>query len=316
MFRPLAPYLVLAVCSGGFAAPPSGTKEAPPSFAWFGDKPLAPNVMKGVDYAWLKPGLNLNGHTISVLGWTLPQFHTANGKVQARVTYFSNRFPSLLQYALVSAGKGRLKVATEGDLQLQGQVVDFKPASAASQFLGGFGKFSETLTWNLALVDRRTREVVAGFQHQLVNHTDSAWALDSQTQAWADAWAPALVAAAWNDQPDTVAQEAPAPAAAPPAPEPAAPAPVATPAPVAAPAPPPAPMQAPVPEPPAPIQAPAEPAKAAPPAQSPAPAGKSDIQGLADDLERLDRLRQQGIIKEEEYQVLKERAIANATRKP
>jgi len=52
--------------------------------------------------------------------------------------------------------------------------------------------------------------------------------------------------------------------------------------------------------------------------QAPAPAepAKTAIQELAADLERLDRLRQQGLLKEDEYQALKEQVIRKATQKP
>ena len=317
MVRPLAPFLVLAVCASGFAAPPA-PQDPPPSPAWFSGQPLAPKAMQGVDYAWLKPGLNLNGHTISVVAWSQPDFPAPKARERAGAARFTSQFPPLLNDALTAAGKGRIRIGDHGDLELRGQVVEFKAGSVMAQFLGGFGHFTEVLAWNLALVDSHTREVLAGFHHRLVNHSQEATSnLDIQTQAWALAWAPAFIAAAWNAQPDRVAEEpAPAPVAAqvpqPPIPAPAPPPPAPVP-PVPAPEPAPAPEPPPAPAPPAPA-----PVEAAAPAQAPAPAetAKSPTQRLADDLERLGRLRQQGTLKEDEYQVLKQRAISNASKEP
>ena len=273
MLRPLAHLFLVAALSCGLAgaAPETG---GGPSLAWFAGKPLAQEVMKGTDYAWIKPGLNLNGHVLSIRDWSRSPSDSSSPRETAQVNRFSGRLREAVRRALGSA-PGTLKVADEGDLHLLGRVVEVKTAGFLSKALWGFSDPTERAAWDIALVDGRSREVLAGFHHRVSTQTGpDAPTLDDLTQSWADAWARAFISAAWSAQPEPVAV---AVAAAPPAAIPA----------------------------PAPV--PAQPA--AEPAGAP-------IQELAADLERLDRLHRQGLLKDDEYQSLRDQAVRKASSRP
>lgn len=274
MLRPLARPALIAFLSSGLAvAAPGPDTAAPPSLSWFAGKPLAPDGLKGVDYAWIKPGLNLNGHSITLRDWDQPPPGSFSHQDITRMNRFSFRLRDAVKIALASSGKGKLLLGNEEDLVLMGRVLELKEVG----FMG-LGKGMESAAWDIALVDGRTREVLAGFHQKVVirNRQDTV-DLEDRAQAWADAWAANFIAAAWKPLPDDVMAAVQA------LPRAAAPA-----------APPPAPA----------------------PALAPAEAARTPVQELGADLERLDLLHRQGLLKDDEYEALRAQTIRKASSRP
>jgi hypothetical protein len=181
---------------------------------------------------------------------------------------FGFRLRDAVKIALASSGKGKLLLGTEGDLVLVGRVLELKEGTFMS-----IRKASESATWDLALVDGKTREVLAGFhQRMVIRKGQDTLDLEDQTQAWANAWAVNFLAAAWKPLSDDVMAAVQAlPRVAPAIPQPAAPA--------------------------------------------PAEAAKTPVQALAADLERLNQLHRQGLLKDDEYESLRALTIRNASAK-
>jgi hypothetical protein len=290
MFRPLAYSLVLAVFSFGFVAgasdPPGTADDGLLVYSWFQDKALVQNGMKGVDYAWVKPGLNLNGHVISVRKWPLPKLESESDRNKARANVFSVWFPQNLRLGLSSIGQGKLKVEGEGDIYLIGRIVACKAGSRAAKAIIGFGAGTEAATFDLALVNHQTKEILAGFHHRVASHWTST--LDTKSQDWCFAWVQTLIDVAWKPTPDVmdnpeVVAVAPTPTPEPPAAIPAA-IPTATPT-----------------------------AAAIPTAEA---TKTTTTQELSANLEKLDRLHKQGLLSDDEYQTLRKQAVQKATQTP
>jgi hypothetical protein len=242
---------VAALC-GGLAAAPA------PALAWFSGRPLAPDGLKGVDYAWVKPGLNLNGHTLSIPDWEQVPAGAFSHAAATRMDRFRFRLHDAVKIALASSGRGKVLLGADGDLLLLGRVLELKEGG----FMG-LGKPAESAAFDLALVDGRTREVLAGFhQTVVIRKGQDTLDLEGQTQSWANAWAVNFLASAWKPLPDAVMAE----------------------------------VQA------LPRNAPAAPAEAA----------KTPVQTLAADLERLDQLHRQGLLKDDEYESLRAQTVRGA----
>ena len=185
-----------------YAGDPPGTADGGLlNYAYFKNVPLKQDVMENVDWAWIKPGLNLNGHTVVVTKWQNHKIRSTKVKDVTRASVFRAWFPGNLRLACETNWQGKVTVANEGDIALVGRVVECDAGSAVAKALIGFGAGSESATWDLALVDKATQEILAAFHHRVVSASGFS-TLDTKAQKWGFQWATTLMATAWLPTPD------------------------------------------------------------------------------------------------------------------
>jgi hypothetical protein len=158
--------------------------------SWFGE---SPTFAKGedVDFFWIKPGLDLGGHSIFMKPWEDPVMlrKGRDGKDNAKATELTDSFPGMLRGALTGAVNGKAKFSrTEGDLVLVGRFVDANAGSKAAKWLIGMGAGSETATWDLKVVDPKTGELLLAVHHRVISGTAMSTIQDKLVK-WADKFA-------------------------------------------------------------------------------------------------------------------------------
>lgn len=158
--------------------------------SWFGE---GITFAKGddVDYAWVKPGLDLSGRVLFMKPWEDPAMlrKGRDGKDNAKATELTDSFPGMLRGALTGAFNGRAKVSrTEGDLILVGRFVDANAGSKAAKWLIGLGAGSETATWDLKVLDSKTGELLLAIHHRSISGTAMSNIQDKLVK-WADKFA-------------------------------------------------------------------------------------------------------------------------------
>ena len=158
--------------------------------AWFGE---GVSFVKGedVDFFWIKPGVNLAGRVIRMAPWEDPVMLKPgrDGKDNAKATALTDSFPGMLRGALSGAFNGKAKVSrTEGDLELLGRFVDVNAGSKAAKWLIGLGAGSESATWDLKVVDPKTRELLLAIHHRAISGT-AMTSIDDKLVKWADRFA-------------------------------------------------------------------------------------------------------------------------------
>ena len=158
--------------------------------SWFGDG-ISFTKGEDVDFFWMKPGLDLSGHTLFMKPWDDPAMlrKGRDGKDNAKATEITDSFPGMLRGALTGAFNGKAKVSrTDGDLTLVGRFVDANAGSKAAKFLLGFGAGSETATWDLKILDPKTGEVLLAVHHRAISGTAMSNIQDKLVK-WADKFA-------------------------------------------------------------------------------------------------------------------------------
>ncbi|HJV48999.1 MAG TPA: DUF4410 domain-containing protein [Geothrix sp.] len=158
--------------------------------AWFGE---GVSFTKGgdVDYYWIKPGLDLSGHTVFMKPWEDPAMlrKGRDGKDNAKATELTDSFPGMLRGALTGAFNGRAKVSrSDGDLALVGRFVDANAGSKAAKWLIGLGAGSETATWDLKIVDTKSGDLLMAIHHRAISGTAMSNIQDKLVK-WADKFA-------------------------------------------------------------------------------------------------------------------------------
>ena len=158
--------------------------------SWFGD---GITFTKGdeVDFFWMKPGLDLSGHTVFMKPWEDPAMlrKGRDGKDNAKATELTDSFPGMLRGALTGAFNGKVKMSrTEGDLALVGRFVDANAGSKAAKWLIGLGAGSETATWDLKIIDPKTGDLLVAVHHRAISGTAMSTIQDKLVK-WADRFA-------------------------------------------------------------------------------------------------------------------------------
>lgn len=158
--------------------------------AWFGEG-ISFAKSDDVDFFWMKPGLDLNGRTIQMKAWDDPAMlkPKRDGKDNAVATRLTDAFPGILRGAIAGALTGKVKISrNEGDLDLVGRFVDANAGSRAAKFLVGWGAGSETATWDLKILDPKTKEVLLAIHHRCISGTALS-TIDDKLVKWADKFA-------------------------------------------------------------------------------------------------------------------------------
>lgn len=155
--------------------------------AWFGEA-VAFAKAEDVDFVWVKPGTDFAGRTLWMKPWEDPVMlrKGRDGKDNAKATVLTDSIPGTLRGALAGAFNGRAKVSrTEGDLELVGRVVDCNAGSTAAKWLIGMGAGQENVTFDLKIVDARTKELLVAVHHRTISGTNLS-NIEGKLVKWAE----------------------------------------------------------------------------------------------------------------------------------
>lgn len=153
-----------------------------------------------VDFFWVKPGLDLTGKVIHMGQWEDPAMLRSgrDGKDNAKATALTDAFPGMLRGAIAGALSGKAKVSrSEGDVLLVGRFVDANAGSKAAKWLVGFGAGQENATWDLKIVDVRTKELLLAVHHRAISGTYMS-TIDDKLIKWANTFGTFLAANAFK----------------------------------------------------------------------------------------------------------------------
>jgi uncharacterized protein DUF4410 len=142
-----------------------------------------------IDYLWVKEGFAIDGHTFQFAAWPDPVF-LGDAKPDAddhRLAHTMNdELPRLFQEALATQWSGRAKTSmTEGDVRVEGRIVDCSTGSVAAKAFVGFGAGAGNTTIDLRFNDAKTGELLAAVHQRVVSGT--TWSTtDSKMAHWID----------------------------------------------------------------------------------------------------------------------------------
>jgi len=154
---------------------------------WFGaDITFAKH--EEVDFFWIKPGLDLTGRVLLMKPWDDPLMlkKGRDGKDNAKATALTDTLPATIRGALSGALNGKAKVSrNEGDVEVLGRIVDCNAGSTAAKWLVGFGAGQENVTFDIKLVDAKTKELLAAIHHRTISGTNLS-NIEGKLVKWAD----------------------------------------------------------------------------------------------------------------------------------
>ena len=133
--------------------------------AWFGSAAHFKAIPRQ-GFEWVRPGLVLQGRTLRIQPWDSPAWlgRAREGRDRA---FVGDQKAALLDGLADGLQKGLAGIArvsrTEGDVLVEGRVVDAAGESPDAQFSG-----VASLTFDLKLVDAVSGELLAAFHHTLV----------------------------------------------------------------------------------------------------------------------------------------------------
>ena len=148
-----------------------------------------------IDYLWVKDGFAIDGHTFQFAAWPDPIF-LGDAKPDAddrRLAHQMNEeLPKLFQESLGAQWSGRAKTSmTEGDVRVEGRIVDCSAGSVAAKAFVGFGAGAGNTTVDLRFTDAKTGELLAAVHQRVVSGTN--WSTtDSKMAHWIDEFGKAV----------------------------------------------------------------------------------------------------------------------------
>jgi len=154
---------------------------------WFGSE-ITFSKHEEVDFFWVKPGLDLTGRVLLMKPWDDPVMlkKGRDGKDNAKATALTDTLPATLRGALSGALNGKAKVSrNEGDVEVLGRIVDCNAGSTAAKWLVGFGAGQENVTFDIKLVDAKTKELLAAIHHRTISGTNLS-NIEGKLVKWAD----------------------------------------------------------------------------------------------------------------------------------
>jgi hypothetical protein len=156
--------------------------------SWFGEG-LEFREASEVDYLWVKEGLVLDGRTLHFVEWPDPEFI---GEVASKRDDNDHRLARMIGSDMAATFRdafqrhlgGTLQTSlSEGDVTVEGRIVDCSTGSTAAKMLVGFGAGSGNTTIDLKLTDAATGELLVGLHHRVVSGT--TWSTtDSKFVNW------------------------------------------------------------------------------------------------------------------------------------
>lgn len=158
--------------------------------AWFGDQAMTFVETDEMDYLWVADGFELRGKTLHWQAWPEPESfigeasekrdendyrlarQLAGEMARSFADIFNREFPGELTSSL-----------EEGDILVEGRIVDCSTGSRAAKALVGFGAGAGNTAIDVRFTDKATGEVVAAIHHRVVSGTN--WSTtDSKFFKW------------------------------------------------------------------------------------------------------------------------------------
>ena len=157
---------------------------------WFGEG-LEFREADEIDYLWVKDDFSANGKTLHFVAWPEPEFLGEKAAERDEDDYrlarqmnseMARTFSDVLGEELGSKAQTSL---TEGDIKVEGRIVDCSTGSKAAKIVVGFGAGSGGTTVDLKFTDAATGELLVGIHHRVVSGT--TWSTtDSKFVKWVE----------------------------------------------------------------------------------------------------------------------------------
>ena len=161
--------------------------------AWFGPT-VAFRAGKSVDFLWVKPGLDPEGHGILTKAWEPPalRFPGRNAKDHQKAVELTYFFPIQLRSDLSRALAGKTTLSSsQGDWTLLGRFVDANAGSDVTRLLLPVGPGTASATWDLKIVDTATGELMLAVHHRCLSGT-AFTGIQDKLEKWSRKFAQSL----------------------------------------------------------------------------------------------------------------------------
>jgi Domain of unknown function (DUF4410) len=156
--------------------------------SWFGPS-LEFRTTEEIDYLWVKPGFDLQGHKLEIAEWSDPDFlskKNRDNKDAAKAYELTPLMPGMIRGALTSALDGYAEVVkSDGDMVLTGRIVDCNAGNKAAKWLIGLGAGSATATWDIKITDKASGTLLAAIHHRSISGTTMS-NIDDKIIKWLD----------------------------------------------------------------------------------------------------------------------------------
>ena len=155
--------------------------------SWFGAE-VEFREADEIDYFWVKPGFSPEGKTLHFVDWPAPSFlgEGAHKRDTRLAQEMNSGMAEVFDIAFANAFQNRLATSrTQGDVLVEGRIVDCSTGAVAAKVLVGFGAGSGSTTIDLRLKDAKSGELLAALHHRVVSGT--TWSTtDSKFVDWVD----------------------------------------------------------------------------------------------------------------------------------
>lgn len=157
--------------------------------AWFSNDGLAFVEADQIDYLWVREGFSLDGKTFHFAEWPEPEFlgegaseRDENDRRLARQMN-ADMGRSFAETLGPVFGNKASTSTSEGDVKVEGRIVDCSTGNTAAKMLVGFGAGAGYTTVDLKFTDAASGELVAAIHHRVVSGT--SWSTtDSKFFKW------------------------------------------------------------------------------------------------------------------------------------
>lgn len=158
--------------------------------SWFGED-VEFREADDIDYLWVRPGFDLAGRALHFAPWPSPEFigdeaEDRDSKDKRLAQEMAEAMPDVFASAFDNAFGDRLQVSlSEGDVLVEGRIVDCTTGSDAAKFWVGMGAGSGSTTIDLRFKDAASGELLLALHHRVVSGT--SWSTtDSKFIDWVD----------------------------------------------------------------------------------------------------------------------------------
>ncbi len=179
------PLFTLALAAAGEGSLDEGRLDP----SWF-DGGAKFVVQEEIDYLWVKPGFELGGRTLHFEEWPEPtEFLGEDGKERDENDYrLGRQMASEMHRSFADVFNRHYKAelpssVEEGEILVQGRVVDCSTGSTAAKVWVGMGAGAGSTAIDVRFVDQASGKVMAGFHQRVVSGT--SWSTtDSKFFKW------------------------------------------------------------------------------------------------------------------------------------
>ena len=145
--------------------------------SWYAEGDVEFRETEEIDYLWVKDGVELKGKTFHFKEWPEPDFigpkaDERDDKDRRLARQMASDMHNSLAEIWNGEFSGSLSSSTEeGDILVEGRIVDCSTGSRAAKMMVGFGAGAGSTVIDVRFTDKESGEVVAGFHHRVVSGT-------------------------------------------------------------------------------------------------------------------------------------------------